>query len=144
MTFIDREPIVKKAVDSVRDRFHRRRTSVDDVIERNTLQFENRNIGGGTAIGAASAAIAVVIEDTVGIPFGASSDIVGSRSVEGGTEYTVNVNAPFRNMAEARATIDSSTGFTSFLTDRIDIENVEIQRTRVFRDTYQIDVLVEE
>lgn len=144
MTFIDREPIVKKAVDSVRDRFHRRRTSVDDVIERNTLQFENRNIGGGTAVGAASAAIAVVIEDTVGIPFGASSDIVGSRSVEGGTEYTVNVNAPFRNMAEARATIDSSTGFTSFLTDRIDIENVEIQRTRVFRDTYQIDVLVEE
>lgn len=144
MTFIDREPIVKKAADSVRDRFHRRRTSVDDVIERNTLQLENRNIGGGTAIGAASAAIAVVIEDTVGIPFGASSDIVGSRSVEGGTEYTVNVNAPFRNMAEARATIDSSTGFTSFLTDKIDIENVEIQRTRIFRDTYQIDVLVEE
>lgn len=141
---LDREPIIKRAADGVRDTFHTQRTRLDGVVEENTPQFENRNIGGGTAVGAAAAAIATAVEDTVGLPFGASSDIVASRSVSEGTEYTVNVNAPFRNMAEARATIDSSTGFTSYLTDRIAIENVEIQRTRVFRDTYQIDVLVEE
>jgi len=141
---MSKEPIIRRVSDSLTDRAHQRRASLDGTIKRTTPSLNRGNLGDGRGVGIITAAIAVIVEDTVGIPFGATSDIVFSESVEEGTKYTVNVNAPFENMAEARASIDSSTGFTSFLTDEIDVQSVSIERTRVLRDTFQVDILVRE
>lgn len=141
---LDREPVWRKAEDAVEDPVERLRGGVNDVISEPFPEFENRNVGGGRVAGAVTAAVAVVLEDSVGLPFGASSDIQDTRSVDDGVVYTVNVNAPFESMAEARAAIDSTTGFTSFLTDQIGVESVTVQKTRIVRDTFEIEVLVED
>jgi len=139
---LNREPFIKQVSDAVTDTAHNVREAPDNAIQQNTPDIPRRNLGGGTAIGAITAALATVVEDTVGVPFGASSDIVDSEPVNGGIKYTVNVNAPIETMAEARASIDSTTGFTSFLTDRIEVDNVEIEKTRILRDTFQVEVIV--
>lgn len=114
-------------------------------VESATPDFlEGRAIGSGTMTGAVGAGILTILEETVGVPFGASSDIVSVDPVDGGAIYTVNVNAPTQNMAQARAFIDSTTGFVSYLTDRFEIENAEVLNTRMARDTYQVEVLVED
>lgn len=141
-SLLNREPVIKQVSDAVTDSAHGIREVPDNAIQRNTPDIPRRNLGGGTLVGAVTAAVATVVEDTVGVPFGASSDIVDSESVEGGIKYTVNVNAPIETMAEARASIDSTTGFTSFLTDRIKVDNVEIEKTRILRDTFQVEVIV--
>lgn len=96
----------------------------------------------GEAIGAVNAGLAVVLEETLGVPFGATSEITNVEPVDGGNVYTVNVDAPSENIAKARALIDSSTGFSSYLIDEYDIEDVEMINIRPVRDTHQIKVKV--
>jgi len=139
---VDREPILKKAQDRVSERVSSIRNRPGSRAEKVAPQFENRNLGGGVMTGAIAAGVATILEDTVGLPFGASVDIVNVEATEGGEIYTVNVNAPTENIAEARALIDSATGFTSYLTDTFSVESVDVLNHRIARDTYQIELKV--
>lgn len=107
-------------------------------------KFENRNFGGGVGAGVVAAGIITIIEDTVGVPFGADAEIIGVEPQSDGILYTVNVNAPTQDIAEARAFIDAGTGFTTILTDLLDVRSVELTKTRMLRDTYQVQVMVED
>jgi len=138
----NRKPIIRRVEDRVDQAAHDTRQIPDEFLQERVPELENRNIGGGRVVGIVSAAVATAVEDAVGVPFGASSDIIDTEVVDEGVLYTVNVNAPIETMAEARAALDSTTGFTSFVTDKIDVEDVEVQKMRIVRDTYQIDVLV--
>lgn len=100
------------------------------------------NLGSGRGVGALTAGIITILEDTVGVPFGASVDIVNTETLEEGMRYTVNVNSPTQGVAEARAFIDSSTGFLSYITDEYDVESAEVVDERIFRDTYQFELVV--
>lgn len=99
-------------------------------------------IGSGAAAGVIGAGVLTVLDDTVGVPFGASVDVMDVEETSEGYLYTVNVNAPTENIAEARAFIDSGTGFTSYLTEEYNVRDVELQGVRVFRDTYQFEMEV--
>lgn len=141
---IDREPVWRKIEDRVDDRAHSLRNRPGKRVKRSIPSFENRNLGGGIAVGILEAAIAIILKDTLGVPFGSDTEAVGAEPTGDGVIYTINVDAPFENMAQARAFIESGTGFTSVLTDRINVSNVDVLKTRVLRDTYQIEILVED
>lgn len=140
---LDREPVWRKVEDQISNPGHRIRNSVGNIGD-SVPEFQHRNLGGGIATGTLGAAIGVVLEDTIGIPFGGSSDIIETQRGEGANEYVVNVNAPTENIAQARAFIDSGTGFTSILTDKLDVQDVELIGTRTIRDTYQIKLRIED
>lgn len=139
---VDRRPIWMKVQDRMGDNASSIRNAPSEAVEKIAPQLENRNAGGGTMAGTALAGIAVLLEDTVGVPFGGSSDIINVESVSGGKLYTVNVNAPTGVMANAKATIDSTTGFTYVLTDEIEIRSMEKLDERVLRDTWEVKLLV--
>lgn len=141
---LDREPIWRKAEDRLANPGNRIRNMPGSLIRARVPDFRNRNFGAGKGVGIVEAAIATILSETVGVPFGADADVESVSSANRGTRYTVNVNAPTRNMAEARAFIDSGTGFTSVLTDTLRVESVELLDTRTLRDTYQIDILIED
>lgn len=141
---IDREPFWRKIEDRISNPGHNIRNVPGSKIRSRIPNYRNRNFGGGKGIGIIEAAIAVILSETVGIPFGADADVQSVEPTSRGSLYTVNVNAPTQNMAEARAFIDSGTGFSSVLTDTLRVENVEILDTRTLRDTYQIEVLIED
>lgn len=113
-----------------------------EVVENVAPELPDMNIGGGQGAGAVGAGILTLLEDTVGVPFGSSTDIVNIE--EDGTDliYTVDVNSPTENIAKARAAIDSGTGFTTYLTDEFDIDSAEVVSTRVMRDTYRVEVRI--
>lgn len=112
------------------------------TLRRRVPQFPRRNFGGGVAIGSVEAAVALVLQDTLGIPFGSDTEVSDVRSADGGTVYTVNVDAPFENMARARAFFEAQTGFISLLTDLLEVRDVDVLKTRAVRDTYQVEVMV--
>jgi len=144
---VDREPLPRKLDRRFGDKFSDLRNRPGERMKGSFPKFQQRNIGGGVLVGAVEAAILVIIEDTIGVPFGSDADVVGVDAVEEtetGAVYTVNVNSPTQQIAEARAFIDSGTGFTTYLTDKLEVQNVEVLRTRTLRDTYQVDVLVED
>lgn len=146
---LDREPITRKVSDRFQERGTKVRGRIDGAAMSNTPKFENRNLGGGVAIGALQAAVADALEDVIGVPFGAETEMVNinnnaSRNGNSGVEYTVNVNAPTQTMAEARALIESSTGYTGYLTDELEVQGAEVVKTRVLRDTFEIDVFVQD
>lgn len=138
----DREPIWRRVEEKVAGPFHNIRNKPGEVFQKRVPQFPNRNFGGGVTIGLVEAGIAIILEDTLGIPFGSETEAVGTRSTSQGTVYTVNVDAPTENMARAKAFLESNTGFTSILTDLFDVNEVEVLKTRTIRDTYQIEILV--
>lgn len=142
VNLIDRKPVTQKIEDRIDDAVSGARNRPSRALERRFPKLENRNFGGGTMAGLLEAGIAIVLEDTVGVPFGASSEIVDTEPASNGTIYTVNVNAPTKNMAEARAFLESSTGFASVLTDIVDVEEAEVLNVRPLRDTYQVKVRI--
>lgn len=140
----DREPILRRIQNRVSGGASRTRNTPGKTLQSRLPQFPNRNFGGGVAVGSVEAGIALVLEETLGIPFGSDTEIVDSQEIPGGMLYTVNVDAPFENMARARAFFEAQTGFTSLLTDLLDVREVRTVKTRAFRDTYQIEVSVRE
>lgn len=141
---LDREPVWRKIEDRFANPGHKFRNIPGSRIRSRVPNFQNRNFGAGKGVGIVEAAIAVILSETVGVPFGADADVQSVEPAGNGTLYTVNVNAPTQNMAEARAFIDSGTGFTSILTDTLRVRNVELLDRRTLRDTYQIEVLIED
>jgi hypothetical protein len=142
---LNREPILRKIEDRIDDKAHRfRNNTFSKPIEERVPEIPKRNFGGGIGAGFVEAGIAVVLEDVIGVPFGADTDVVGIEKTEEGMHYTVNVNAPLENMAKARAFIDSGTGFTGILTDVYDVRDVEVLKTRPLRDTYQVELMIKD
>lgn len=141
---LDREPVWRRVEGMIDDTFHSARNAPGEMLQKRVPQFPNRNFGGGVTVGAVEAVIAIVLKDTVGLPFGSDVEIVDSEPRDNGTLYTVNVDAPFENMARAQAFIESGTGFTSLLTDLLDVRSSEVIKTRTIRDTYQVKVLVQD
>lgn len=141
---LNRDPIWRRAADRVKDRSSSLRNRPGQAVQHKFPQFENRNFGGAIGVGLVEAGIAVVLESTLGIPFGSDVEVPSTRSTSRGTIYTVNVDAPTENMARARAFLEANTGFTSVLTDLYDVDNVEVLRKRPLRDTYQVELLVED
>lgn len=140
---LDREPIWRKINDRIRDKSSNLRNTPGERLANSFPQFPNRNIGGGVAVGIVEAGVAIVLERTLGIPFGAETEISDVSTTNRGTVFTVNVNSPFENMARARAFIESGTGFTTLLTEEMNVQSVEVLKTRTLRDTYQIEILIE-
>jgi hypothetical protein len=93
-------------------------------------------------VGALEAGIALLLKETVGLPLGSDVEVSDVEATQGGNIYTINVDAPFENMAEAQAFFEAGTGYTSIITDLIEVQETEVLRTRTVRDTYQIKVLV--
>lgn len=141
---LDREPIWRRIEDQFDDLMSEVRNAPGRRLEREFPQFENRNFGGGLAVGGVEAGIALILKETVGLPLGSDVEVVDSEPAEGGTIYTVNVDSPTENMAQAQAFLESGTGFTSYLTDLIKVESTSVLRTRTVRDTYQVEILVED
>lgn len=139
----DRPSVVRKAADRFDGPFSERRNNIPERIARMTPDFQQRNLGDGFGIGYIAAGVAVIIEDTVGVPFGASSDTVNIERNGNVFTYTVDTNAPFPNMAKARAAIDAGTGFTGVFTERIEFQSFEKVKERPFRDTYRIKVRID-
>jgi hypothetical protein len=141
---LDREPIWRRVEGRIDNRASRLRNRPGGTLKRRIPQFPNRNFGGGIAIGVVQAAISIVLERTVGIPFGADTEMVDTTITNEGTVYTVNVDSPFENMAQAKAYFEANTGFTALLTDLLEVRSVSLIKTRPLRDTYQIEILVED
>lgn len=136
---LQKRPITRRVQDYLADTSSSVRNAPGENLRKRVPRVAERNIGEGVAVGAIEAGVAIIIEETLGVPLGASSDTIDVDVLEEGNEvYTVNVNAPTRNMAEARAFLDAGTGFTSYLTEVFEVEEVEIVRTRMVRDTYQV------
>lgn len=132
---------IQEAVDGVADTGHDIRIKTEDAIVTVTPTWENETIEAGSLVGLATAA--VVSAANTYVPLGSETEIANVEKVEGGTKYTVNVNAGFRNQAMFRSVMETGTGYTSLITDVQDIQDEEVLRKRPLRDTYQFEVLVE-
>jgi hypothetical protein len=132
---------VQEAIDGVAGTGHNIRIKTEDAIVTVTPTWENDTIERGSLIGLTTAAIASATKTYV--PLGSETEIANVEKVEGGTKYTVNVNAGFRNQAMFRSIMETGTGYTSLITDRNEIVDEEVLRKRPLRDTYQFEVLVE-
>lgn len=141
---LDRKPFIRRVENRIDDRASKIRNRPSRAMQEKVPKIPNRNIGGGVAAGTIQSAIAIILEETVGVPFGGSTEVTEVDSVQGGNVYTVNVDAPTENMSKAKAFFQANTGFTSLLTDLIQVDNVEVLRTRPLRDTYQVKILVED
>lgn len=139
----DREPVWRKATDVVQEPGHNIRSRVNNTFSGRIPEFRYRNIGGGLTTGTVAAVVATVLEDTVGLPFGGSADVVSAEPVDKGMRYVIDVNAPLESMAKVRAFIDAGTGFTSLVTDQLDVQDTEIIKTRTLRDTYRVTLEIE-
>lgn len=142
--FAEKEPVIRRLSNQFKGPARRIRDKQDQRLEDAFPPYKERNFGGGRGVGILGAAIGTALEDIVGVPFGGSSDIVGVEDAPDGMVYTVDVNSPFETMAEARAAIDSSTGYTSFVTEEMDTMDVEVVKTRVLRDTYRVKLKIKD
>lgn len=141
---IDREPFWRNLDDKYKDQIHEMRNKPGEHISGKIPRFKHRNFGAGIGLGITEAGVATVLADVVGVPFGADADVSQTAETSEGLIYTVDVNAPTKNMAEARAFIDSGTGFTTILTEALNVQSTEIIKTRTLRDTYRVKILVKE
>ena len=139
-----KDPFLRQMSNKLKGPGHRIRDKQDNRIEGAVPQFKERNFGGGRGVGILGAAIGTALEDIIGVPFGGSSSVVNVEEASDGVVYTVDVNSPFETMAEARAAIDSSTGYTSFVTEEIDTVGVDVLKTRVLRDTYRVKLKIKD
>lgn len=144
MNVLDRKPIVRRIENRIDDKASNIRNKPSEAMEERVPRIPNRNIGQGIAAGTLQSAIAIILEETVGVPFGGSTEVTEVQATQGGNIYTVNVDAPTQNMSKAKAFFQANTGFTSLLTDLYEVNNVEVLRTRPFRDTYQVEILVQD
>jgi hypothetical protein len=132
---------IQEAVDSVAGTGHNIRIKTEDAIVTVTPTWENDTIERGSLIGLTTAAVASATKTYV--PLGSETEIANVEKVDGGTKYTVNVNAGFRNQAMFRSLMETGTGYSSLITDRHDVKSEEVLRKRPLRDTYQFEVVVE-
>lgn len=139
---LDREPIWRKVENRFSNTGHRVRNIPGSKIRANIPGFQNRNFGEGKGIGFIEAAIQAIVQAY--LPLQADADVQSVSSTEGGTKYIVNVNASTEEMARARAFVDAGTGFTAILTDTLRVQNVEVIGTRTLRDTYQVELMIED
>jgi len=137
---LDREPIWRRVINKADKKASDIRNTPGKAIKNAAPKMKNRNIGGGVGIGMVGAAIVKVAKDYA--PVDTSVSIVNTEQAHNGTLYTVNVDSPLSNVAEAEAFFESASGFTSILTDEYNIQDVNVVKTRLVRDTYEVKVFV--
>lgn len=136
------EPVLRR----VSNRFSKRASNVRNRqskrVQKATPSMDRRNIGDGMAVGVIGSAL----EDIVAtyLPIGSDTEVTNTRRHGDGIIYTINTDAVSENMAKAEAFMESGTGFASFIVDNIDVDTAEVVRTRPLRDTYMIEVYVED
>jgi len=138
--FTEREPVWRQVEKKVGPRASKARNRPMNRLEKRVPQVPNRNIGGGVGIGIIGAAIIRAVKDYV--PLATSVDLVDTQDTNGGVLYTLNVDAPMQDIAKAEAFMEAASGFTSVLTDRMQVEDARVVKSRVVKDTYEIKVLV--
>lgn len=145
-TLLSEKNVVQRVEDRIDSQASNARNAPGEVARSLLPRVSDRNIGAGIAIGVIEATIAIVLKDTIGIPVQSDVEIVDTAANPDGDGviYTVNVDAPFENMARAEAFFDSTVGFTSLLTDSLNVTDVQVLKKRVLRDTYQVKILVED
>jgi len=134
---------IKQQLDNRTTAAHDVRTNIGDTIVSVTPNYENENINPGTATGVIMAGIATVL-DQYAVPMSADTEVADVESVENGTKYTVNVDAGFRQQARFRGMMEAGSGYTSFFTDGFEVSDMDSIRERLVRDTWQMDVVVED
>lgn len=136
------EPVLRRVGDRIDKRASNIRNRQSRRVRMLTPSMDRRNLGDGMAVGAAGSAVASAIEAY--LPIGSDTEIVGVSESGKGVVYTVNIDAPFENLARAEASLESGTGFTSFITDKIEVKSASVLRSRPLRDTYQVEVYIED
>lgn len=131
---------IQRQVDDKADPLHDLRVNVNDTIVEISPTVHNENFQQGTLVGAYVSAVAQIVDEYV--PILADTEIVGTEPVENGTRYTVNVDSPLKSQARFRAMMESGTGWTSYITDRYDMEEPEAIKKRLTRDTWQVEITV--
>lgn len=114
------------------------------VIRNNVPEFENRNIGGGRVAGIIGATIAEFAQEALPLPYGVETEVTHVEDTEKGARYIVDVDAGTENIARARAFYDTGAGLASYLTDVLHVESVKLVNSRVLRDTYRLELEIEE
>lgn len=136
------EPILRRIGGRIDDRASNVRNRQSRRVQMATPSLDRRNLGDGMTVGIIGSAIEDLIATYV--PIGSQTEIASVKSQGEGIVYTINTDSVTENMARAEAAMESGTGFTTFLTDNLDVENVEVLRTRPLRDSYQVEVYVED
>lgn len=137
---IDREPFWRSLGDRMAPRASRIRNRPGRRIEDTVPELNERNFGSGIGAGTIGAGIMKVV--TQYAPIGTEVEIADTEFRNGAVLYTVNVDAPFWNTARMQAFFESASGFTNLFTDLVEIQDAEVVRQRILKDTYQIQVLV--
>lgn len=118
------------------------RTNIDRRLKDSAVNPANENISTGTFVGAVGTLIVWTLEDYLPGQVVAQADVVGVEPVDQGLKYTVDANAMIESQSRFRAILDSGTGVTSLWTDEIDVESVELIKSRPARDTYRYEIVV--
>lgn len=136
---LNRKPIGRRLSDRTGERTHPMRNKLSKKLS-SMPRVGDRNVGEGIVASAVLSGAITILEDTVGVPFGGAVETVSAEyeRSSGDTVYTLDVNAPTEGIAKARAFINSGTGFTAYLTEKYDIEDVTVTGKRVARDTYRV------
>lgn len=112
------------------------RNNVSDTVRSTIPDLGDRNIGEGRLIALQLAPLGAI--------FGGTVDITNTREVDGGTIYTVTVNSPSRNIAEATSYLAAGNGIASYVVDRLERQDIEVKNERIIIDTYEAKVFVGE
>jgi len=139
---LDRKPIGRRIAERTGKKTHPMRNRLSQKLS-DMPRVGERNVGEGIVASAVLSGAITILEDVVGVPFGGAVDTVGSEYSDGVTTYTVDVNAPTEGIAKARAFVNSGTGFTAYLTEKYDIQDVQVTGKRVARDTYRVKLRME-
>lgn len=139
---MESDPLFRRVENKIDTRASNARNATSDRLARRMPEFEHRNIGDGFAVGVVQAAIGKILKDSLGLPFGSDAEITDVEARVEGTVYTLNVEAPTKNVAEVRSFFEAGAGFTSLLTDLLNVQRTEVLKQRVARDTYQVEILV--
>lgn len=135
---------IRNKLDSKANIGHTTRVNLGNRIVEVTPTWENENISPGTLAGAMVAAISTTIDDFAPVDIASSAEIAGSEPIDGGARYTVNVDGVLPQQARFMAMMDAGTGFTSLVTDEMEVSEGQPLRKRVGRTTWQFEVVVKE
>lgn len=129
-------PRIRDAESGVASSVSEFRNNLSDTVRETVPDLGDRNVGEGRLIALQLAPLGAV--------FGGTVDIENSREVDGGTLYTVNVNSPSKNTAEALSFLTAGNGIASYVVDKLERQDIEVQNERILIDTYKAEVFVSE
>lgn len=132
----------RKRTNQITDEGRSIRTQIDERLKDSEVNPANENITTSTFVGAVGTAIVWLLEDYLPGRIGADAEIVGADPSGEGVTYTIDTNAMIESQARFRSVIDAGTGITSLWTDEIEVESIELVKSRPARDTFRYEITV--